>query len=81
MNETITYPQYRKYLNGKVYFKIISNTEWEEIQQIGKKFILNSFTSKILPDRNFLHDLIYNYEENCLDISKTEYEEVKKQLP
>jgi hypothetical protein len=76
LNMTITYPQYRKFPNNKVYFKILSSTEWEEIQIIGSKHILHRFTVKIMPDRNYLHDMTFDYENNWVKIEEEEYEEI-----
>jgi hypothetical protein len=75
---TITYPQYRKYPNNKAYFKIVSPTEWEEIQILGSKHIYHHFTVNILPDRNFIHDMTFDYEKNWVKIEEEEYEMVKK---
>lgn len=76
--ETITYPQYRKYTNNKGYFKIISPDEWEEIQLIGSKATVNTYKVNILPDRNFVNDLTFDYQNNWLKIEEEEYERVKK---
>ncbi|OFY87217.1 MAG: hypothetical protein A3F72_17100 [Bacteroidetes bacterium RIFCSPLOWO2_12_FULL_35_15] len=79
MNQhSITYPQYRKYPNNKAYFKIISATEWEEIQVIGSKSFLHYFTVKILPDRNFIYDMTFDYERNWVAIEESEYESHRK---
>lgn len=78
MNEQIAYPQYRKFPTNSAYFKILSATQWEEIQVIGKKYILNTFTVKILPDRNYIHDLTFEYEHNWVEIEAAEYESVKE---
>jgi hypothetical protein len=75
----IKYPQYRKYLNAKAYFKIISATEWEEIQIIGKKYILHQFTVNIMPDRNFISDMTFDYKKNWLEITEDEYMVVRKE--
>jgi hypothetical protein len=74
---SIQYPQYRKYINGKSYFKISSATEWEEIQIIGSKYIFNQFTVKIMPDRNYIYDMTFDYEKNWLAIGSEEYEAIK----
>lgn len=74
------YPQYRKYKNELSFFKIISPTEWEEIQIIGKRLVLNSFKVKIMPDRNFIHDMTFDYKSNWLEISEDEYEQKKSLL-
>jgi hypothetical protein len=73
MNKNIDFPQYRKYLNGKGYFKIISDKEWEEIQIIGRKVILNRYTARIFPDKNFLFDLTFDYKNNWVEINENEY--------
>ena len=69
----INYPQFRKYKNNKSFFKITSEKEWEEIQIIGSKFILNQFTVKIMPDRNFIQDMTFDYKVNWDVISEEEY--------
>lgn len=74
------YPQYRKYTNNKAYFKILSRTEWEEIQIIGSKHIFHQFTVKIMPDRNYIHDMTFDYENNWLKIEEQEYEKIKMNL-
>jgi len=80
MSEQTKYPQFRKYLHGRTFFKISSETEWEEIGIIGEKYILNEFKVAILPDRNFLHDITFDYEKNWVKITEQEYEEIKKHL-
>lgn len=54
------FPTYRKYKNNKNYFKIISNHEFDEISFIGSKPIVTKHIAKILPDRNFISDLLYD---------------------
>ena len=73
MSENISFPQYRKYKNEKSFFKISSLTEWEEIQIVGSKKLLYHFTVKILPDRNFINDMLWGYEENWVKIEEMEH--------
>lgn len=77
MDKTIIYPQYRKYPNNKAYFKILSDKAWEEIQVIGEKHVLHSFEVKIMPDRNLLHDMTFDYEGNWVKIEEDEYDRIK----
>lgn len=79
MNKEITYPQYRKYSNNKSYFKIISSDEFEEIQVLGTKKSIHLFKAKILPDRNLIYDMTFDYEKSWLKIEEEEYEQVKNQ--
>ncbi len=74
----ITYPQYRKYSNGKSYFKVYSENKFEEIQVIGSKVTLHTFEAKILPDRNYIYDLTYNYKEHWVECKQEEFESLKK---
>ena len=74
----ITYPQYRKYSHGRTYFKIISAEEFEEIQIIGEKATIHHFVAKILPDRNYIHDLTFDYEKHWEVCAEAEYEEKKR---
>jgi len=74
------YPQYRKYKNDRGFFRIVSPTEWEEIQVLGSKYLLHSFTVTILPDRNFIHDMTFDYEQNWEKISEEEYENIKAKV-
>lgn len=69
----MNYPQYRKYKNNKSYFKISSPEIVEEIQQVGDKYVLHTLTAKILPDRNFIADMLFDYTENWDLITEDEY--------
>lgn len=72
----IIYPQYRRYHNGQNYFKISSPAELEEIRFIGEKCIVHQLRAKILPDRNFIFDLTFNYAAMAVAIEKEEYKKV-----
>lgn len=54
------FPQYRKYSNNRNFFKISSASEFEEISFIGSKAIVRQHRATILPDRNLVHDLLYD---------------------
>jgi hypothetical protein len=58
--EGINFPVYRKYKNSKSYFKIISRNEFEQIQIIGSKKIVNHVNAKQLPEMNHINDLVYD---------------------
>lgn len=71
--ESIKFPLYRKYKNNKNYFKVISMESFEEIQLIGSQKIKFQKQIQILPDRNFIYDLVYDYENFAVEISEEEY--------
>jgi hypothetical protein len=68
------FPQYRKYLNGQSYFKIISAEELIELKLTGRFYEIHTLHVKILPDRNLMHDLLYDYNSFGLEINEKEYE-------
>ena len=80
MQKITLYPQFRKYQHERTYFKIISKDEWEEIQVIGNNYSLHQFKVAILPDRNYIHDLTFDFEKNWVEIDEEEYEGVKKKI-
>ena len=80
MNDKITYPQYRKYSNNKAYFKVISPNKFEEIQVLGTKKTIHYFEAKILPDRNFINDMTFDYEANWVKIDADEFEKIKNSI-
>ena len=77
MNQ-IVFPTFRKYSNNKNFFKIINENEFDEISFIGNKAIVTKHIVKILPDRNFISDLLHDIGNTCEIITKEEYESYLK---
>jgi len=75
--EDINFPIYRKYKNNKRFYKIINKKEFEEIQVIGAKTIVNHIKASQLPEFNFINDLISDYEGFAVVIDEAEYLGVK----
>ena len=75
--EDINFPIYRKYKNGKRFYKIINKKEFEEIQVIGSKIIINHIKATQLPEYNFINDLIGDYEGFAEVCGEEEYEKWK----
>ena len=73
MNQ-IQFPTYRKYKNNKNFFKIINENEFEEISFIGNKAIIIKHLAKILPDRNFISDLLHDLGNTSVLSNQEEYE-------
>ena len=76
-DKEVTYPQYRKYLNGKSYFKIVSPEEFEEIQLSVDKWIIHYIVAKVLPDRNYIYDMTFDYHQHWVVIDEGEYQKKK----
>tara|TARA_R110000868_G_C10598184_1_gene740234 strand:+ start:376 stop:609 length:234 start_codon:yes stop_codon:yes gene_type:complete len=52
------FPQYRRYKNKLSYFRINSLEDFEEFKLNGKKVEHYHIQAKILPDRNYIQDLL-----------------------
>ena len=74
----IKFPAFRKYIGVETYFKIESTETFEEIRKIGEKWMIENHRARILPDRNFIQDLLYNFKDFAEEISDTEYENARK---
>lgn len=70
MNE---FPQFRRYTNQKSYFKISASDSLLETQVIGQRFDTHQLKAKILPERNFIADLLTQAHEGIEVISEKEY--------
>lgn len=73
----LNFPIYLKYKNSNNFFKIVSETEMEEIILMGTKTLINYKTASILPDRVFINDLLKNTFNNCEKMNAEEFEKMK----
>ena len=71
------FPIYRKYSNNKSYFKVFDTASFEEIQILGSNYWIYTFVAKILPDRNFIKDMIEMEGGGWIEISADEYDRFK----
>lgn len=63
MNNKINeFPQYRKFANGKHFYKIVDERSFEEIQLVGNKKHRFIFTAKKYPEIIRIQDMIENHE-------------------
>lgn len=67
------FPVYRKYKNGKNYFKITSTATMQELKLVGRYFQVTDFEATIHPDRVMISDLLEAYENFADDITEEEY--------
>jgi hypothetical protein len=70
------FPVYRKYINGLSWFRIDSPESFEEIRKIGSKYIRTEHQVKILPERNMVHDLLFEFGSFAVEIEAAEYAEI-----
>jgi hypothetical protein len=72
----VEFPIYRKYKNNKHFFKIMSMDEFEELSFIGKKLIVTLHQATILPDRNFISDLLHDIGNTAEIATEEEYQQI-----
>lgn len=75
--QVINYPVYRKYTDGRVYFKILSPTEFEEARRTPRGREFETHRAKLLPDRQLIVDMIDMRGGFWLEVSHEEYESLK----
>ncbi len=68
------YPIYRKYYNNKSYFKVLGPSSFVEVQVLGRYYSEHHFEAKILPDRNYIADMIAMAGGGWEEITAAEYE-------
>lgn len=69
----MNFPMYRKYINGASIFEILSPEEFREVQVIGHFYEIHHIKASILPERNYLIDLINNEDGYYLEMSRDEF--------
>ena len=67
------FPQFRKYKNGQSYFRVNSNSSFIEYKLNGNRIEKHTFEVKILPDRNYLNDMLYSFENHWDRLSDSEW--------
>jgi hypothetical protein len=74
----MTFPVYRKYADNSAYFEIVSQTEFRELKRIGRFYELHHIHARILPERNYLSDLISNSDGYYVESHRAEFEKELK---
>lgn len=69
----MNFPIYRKYADGSAFFEIISESEFRELKKIGSAFELHLIKATILPERNYVTDLINNNGGHYVEITQSEF--------
>jgi hypothetical protein len=70
----MNFPQYRRYRNGLSYFRILNESSFEEYKLFQGKVEKYLFKASILPDRNFIQDMLHNYEEHWEEVSEENFQ-------
>lgn len=75
--EGINFPVYRKYKNGRSYFKILNEQQFEELRIVGQRHLQNLVNAEHLPEKYFIQDLLHNFRDMAVEITAEEYERKK----
>lgn len=75
------FPQYRRYQNGLSYFQIVDENSFEEYKLFQGRIEKYLFKASILPDRNFIQDMLHRYEEHWEKISKEDFQTFLRAYP
>lgn len=70
---SINFPLFRKYANGNTYFRVNAYDNFDELKIMGNNYSLKNYKATILPDRNYIIDLINNEGEHWKIIDEVEF--------
>jgi hypothetical protein len=76
--EDIQFPVYRKYKNGKNFFKISNPLEFEELLVIGSNVRYKKTRAVQYPEILFIQDLLINYQSMADEASVEEFDSLRK---
>jgi hypothetical protein len=72
-----SFPQYRKLVNDKVFYKILDDRNFEEIQVMGRIKNYYQFEAKIYPEILKIKDLLELSDESYVMSSEEEWKTLK----
>ncbi|WP_027418640.1 hypothetical protein [Crocinitomix catalasitica] len=61
------FPIYRKYVGRNVWFKILNQNEFLEINQLGSKFLIHHINAQQYPEILLIQDMINKMEDRWED--------------
>ena len=75
------FPQYRRYKNGLSYFIITDLSHFEEYKLLGNTLEKYSIEATILPDRNFIQDMLTDYSAYWEKIDQKTFDHFCRSYP
>lgn len=73
------FPQFRKLKNSKSYYRIDSDLDFTELQQVGSKWFKYEFTATQFPDKIMLQELLQQ-QDPYLAISASDFQIILEQI-
>ncbi len=74
------FPVYRKYPNNHSFFKILDNDHFIEFKLTGQRVEKHLFEAKILPDRNFIQDMLSMHNGHWVEATKEAFEQLEARI-
>ena len=74
VHNEISFPLFRKFDHERSFFKIISPTQFVEIQIMGKRYFKYDVHAKILPDFQLITDIINLHNNHWIEATEEEFE-------
>ena len=71
------FPQYRKLANGRTFYKIVDDRNFEEIQLIGTKKMFYRITATQYPEILKIQDMLDLFENVYLSSSESEWKHIE----
>ena len=78
MTKDIDFPQYRKLSNEKVFYKMLSDRKFIEIQRMGTKAFLYEFVASKYPEILKIQDMILLEGDTYLNSNQIEFDSLIK---
>ena len=75
-DKVIDFPQYRKLSNDKVFYQILNDREFHEIQIIGSKAQLHKIEAKQYPEMLRIKDLLEYELEGFIESNQQEFDDL-----
>lgn len=68
------FPQYRKLINERSFYRIESLDEFTELQQVGSIIFVHKVYAKQYPEKLKILDMLNGADPNIIDCSVTEFQ-------
>lgn len=80
LDKVTDFPQYRKFSNDKVYYKIIDDLNFEEIQHVGTKVFIHKIEAIQYPEMLRIKEMLSLDIDGIIMSNEAEYISQKKSL-
>ena len=60
------------------FFKVLNEEEFEEVRKMPRGFSVWKVKARILPDRNYIRDMIVDFHRHWEEIDEAAYNEVRE---